>query len=367
MLPQCSHITRKRGVYYYRRRLPGLVKGEVTISLRTRSFREAQWLGARMDQEFGRIKNSVTSNTPAPDIGRIVREYLKGKLAFDMEQRAGSPNQPVYSGYCETGDDIVAADLKWVGAELETAETELTERLYEHQRPLIDELMQGNAIPVEYRNALTHAVFEANVKIWETIRERTLGNFSSEPRDVEHIPSDKPRQATVEAVPASPPLSEILPGFLDFMSKDEGWRGQTLAQNTAPDVVRILPSHVRRGLLRLYLAIAVPWAAWFGYQILYAFQHHSYGYGWRYASGAFRTLLIVPIGGPILFFVIVWIIAGFRKFNEATPQPEPPSQPSTVDYYGFISRAVAELNGNATEVRDALYDRARTALVAQPH
>ncbi len=132
-----------------------------------------------------------------------------------------------------------------------------------------------------------------------------------------------------------------------------------------PDAVRTLPSHVRRGLLRLYLAIAVPWAAWFGYQILYAFQHHSYGYGWRYASGAFWSLLIVPIGGPILFFVIVWIISGFRKFNESSPQLEPPSQPSTVDYYGFISRAVAERNGSATEVRENLYERVRTALVTQ--
>jgi hypothetical protein len=73
----------------------------------------------------------------------------------------------------------------------------------------------------------------------------------------------------------------------------------------------------------------------------------------------------VPIGGPILFFVIAWIIAGFRKFNEATLQSEPPSLPSTVDYYGFISRAAAELNGNATEVRETLYERVRTALVTQ--
>lgn len=132
-----------------------------------------------------------------------------------------------------------------------------------------------------------------------------------------------------------------------------------------PDVVRTLPSHVRRGLLRLYLAIGVPWAAWFGYQIIYAFQHHSYGYVWRYASSAFWSLLIVPIGAPILFFVIVWIISGFRKSNGETPQSEPPSQRSTVDYYGLITRAVAELNGNITEVRETLYERVRTVLVTQ--
>jgi len=50
MLPQCSHITRKRGVYYYRRRLPGDAKREIAVSLRTRMFREAQWLAAKLDQ-----------------------------------------------------------------------------------------------------------------------------------------------------------------------------------------------------------------------------------------------------------------------------------------------------------------------------
>jgi hypothetical protein len=134
-----------------------------------------------------------------------------------------------------------------------------------------------------------------------------------------------------------------------------------------PYMMRTLLSHVRRGLLRLYLAIAVPWVAWFGYQIFNAFQHHPYGSVWRYASDAFWSLLIVPIGGPILFFMIIWIVAGFRKFNEATSQSEPPSQPSTVDYYAFISRAVSELNGNTAEAREALYERARTALVAQLH
>jgi hypothetical protein len=96
MLPQCSHITRKRGVYYYRRRLPGFAKGEVAVSLRTRSFREAQWFAARLDHEFGRIIASVNKNKKTSDIQRIARDYLRSKLAFDMERRVASPNSPVY-------------------------------------------------------------------------------------------------------------------------------------------------------------------------------------------------------------------------------------------------------------------------------
>ncbi|MGE5774008.1 MAG: DUF6538 domain-containing protein, partial [Hyphomicrobiales bacterium] len=137
MLPQCSHITRKRGIYYYRRRLPGCVSGEVTLSLRTRLFREAQWLAARLDIEFGRIIASVKDNTKTPDIQRIAHEYLKRKLEHDMEQRAASPHVGVYSRSSEPGR-IAADDLEWVDGELQTARTELRERLYEHQRPLID-------------------------------------------------------------------------------------------------------------------------------------------------------------------------------------------------------------------------------------
>jgi hypothetical protein len=55
MLPQCSHITRKRGVYYYRRRLPGTPKRELALSLHTRHFREAQWVAAILDREYSRV------------------------------------------------------------------------------------------------------------------------------------------------------------------------------------------------------------------------------------------------------------------------------------------------------------------------
>ena len=74
MLPQCSHITRKRGVYYYRRRLPGDAKREITVSLRTRMFREAQWLAAKLDQEFRKVMSSVKKYEKPEDIQRIARE-----------------------------------------------------------------------------------------------------------------------------------------------------------------------------------------------------------------------------------------------------------------------------------------------------
>ena len=56
---------------------------------------------------------------------------------------------------------------------------ELTERLYEHQRPLIDYPMGEHKLPEEQWNELAFALFQANVKKWETIRKRTLGDFET--------------------------------------------------------------------------------------------------------------------------------------------------------------------------------------------
>jgi hypothetical protein len=90
-------MTRKRGVYYYRRRVPQHPTREVTLSLRTRSFREAQWLAVKLDQEFRKVIASVSKNRNPAEIQRIARDYLKDKLEHDMEQRESSPHRPIYA------------------------------------------------------------------------------------------------------------------------------------------------------------------------------------------------------------------------------------------------------------------------------
>jgi hypothetical protein len=72
-----------------------------------------------------------------------------------------------------------------------------------------------------------------------------------------------------------------------------------------------MPTHVRRGLLRLYVALSVPWIAWFGYQIA------SHGPQWRYLSNTLWTMIAVPVGGPVLLIVILWIREGFHKQSPA--------------------------------------------------
>ena len=72
-----------------------------------------------------------------------------------------------------------------------------------------------------------------------------------------------------------------------------------------------LPEHLRRGLLRLYVVVSVPWVIGFGIPFLEHLQHSYYSSS-RYAADAF-WLLLLPVGGPILFLIIAWVVAGFRK------------------------------------------------------
>jgi hypothetical protein len=131
--------------------------------------------------------------------------------------------------------------------------------------------------------------------------------------------------------------------------------------------------HLRRGVTRLYIVVAVPWVAWYGYQILDAAQRSGYA-SQRAISHAFWLLLIVPIGGPILLLVIVWIIAGFRKsdwesektqdvaaHNDVGPL-ETFAPRSSEDYCAVINRAVANLTINDRTNRQRIYERARTVL-----
>jgi hypothetical protein len=93
MLPQCSHITRKRGVFYFRRRLPKPLSGEITLSLRTRVFREAAWLTHTLDAAFARVLRRMTDDKNPAEISRIVQQYLRDHLEHDFESRTAAAHQ----------------------------------------------------------------------------------------------------------------------------------------------------------------------------------------------------------------------------------------------------------------------------------
>jgi hypothetical protein len=61
------------------------------------------------------------------------------------------------------------------------------------------------------------------------------------------------------------------------------------------------------------MVVSPLWVVWFGYQIVVVINSHRYSPVWRDISPLFWTLLFVPAGGPILFFIVIWIFEGFRK------------------------------------------------------
>jgi hypothetical protein len=75
-----------------------------------------------------------------------------------------------------------------------------------------------------------------------------------------------------------------------------------------------VPAHIRRGLQRVYLVLAVPWVAWYGYQIAsYAGRAHYSSSAAEHLTSSIWLLLLVPLGGPILLRVIIWIVQGFAS------------------------------------------------------
>jgi hypothetical protein len=88
-------------------------------------------------------------------------------------------------------------------------------------------------VPIEQRNALAHALFQADVEFWETLIERTKGNPYAEPPMLRSFEPAQSNGAAVPTLTTGPLLSDVLPSFLDYMSTYEEWRGQTQAQNKA--------------------------------------------------------------------------------------------------------------------------------------
>jgi uncharacterized protein DUF6538 len=119
-----SHLTRKGGVFYYRRRLPEHLGTDVALSLGTRRYREAEHFAEHLDAAFDRVVHTVT--TPA-DLRTILRAYLADALEDDTAMRLSARRgQPVYGGWTDEERDHVDIDLEVVGMCLSDAREALS-------------------------------------------------------------------------------------------------------------------------------------------------------------------------------------------------------------------------------------------------
>ena len=242
-LPQCSHIgsrsgrvevahlTRKRGIYYWRRRLPARLGGEVSLSLGTRGFRMAEYLAAMLDGEFLRVVATVTD---LPQLRSILRAYYDEWLAADTQQRlAATPGKPVYGGRVTDAADEVDADLEAVTDALGDARESLARRDYRSVANAVSNLIAQHGIPEDQRTALAQGVLEVHVRALEEMKRRVLGEVPqvfSEGGPLPHAPLPP---AASPPEPPSPLFSEALPRYVDYAVRNRGWRGQSKAQNEA--------------------------------------------------------------------------------------------------------------------------------------
>lgn len=174
-LPQCSHITRKRGIYYYRRRLPVPSQGEVALSLRTRRFREAEHLACLLDAMW----RAALSKTPIdhPKIQMILREALQDRLDADLRRRAGRSQGAVYTADWdeEAWPDPVESDLALIREQMESDRYDIRAGRSPGRIEYAEELIKQHGLPPDLVNILAVGLAEASLKAWEVIERRTLG------------------------------------------------------------------------------------------------------------------------------------------------------------------------------------------------
>ncbi|NMJ43465.1 hypothetical protein GWK16_19615 [Roseomonas sp. JC162] len=178
--PQLTHITRKNDVYYWRRRLPGLPRGEVSLSLRTRRFREAEHRAALLDDVFGaamaRVSVDGTKLTAA--LGPILAAELRDTLERDLRERMErAPGRPVYAHGWERGDPETAteADLRAIRDARESMAQRIADNDPMDMEDEAARLLRRHGLPEHLLRPLALGLLEVAVKAWDTAERRTLG------------------------------------------------------------------------------------------------------------------------------------------------------------------------------------------------
>lgn len=230
MLPLCSHLTLKRGIFYYRRKLPLPHSGEIAISLRTDHYREAQHLARVADSAF---RNFFRSTDLMSDVQTILRQHLVEALAEDRERHLATPyGRPVYANGDQIDDSTspIDADLDLIGRLLSDAREALATRDARRVTHLVKHYMERHGLDEPSRRELAMGLLKVDVQALE-VSERRLIEGAVDDIQVVLAPTSSSSGSIEPSQANGPLLSEVLPGFIDFMMTDGGWRPQTLLQN----------------------------------------------------------------------------------------------------------------------------------------
>lgn len=229
VLPQCSHITRKRGIYHYRRRVPGHNGGEIVLSLSTRHYRSAEALVVALDRTFQKAWRYavVEADAGRGELTSILRAEMRSFLDKDLQHRLDRrPGEPVYAHWWEPGNPGTAksADREAIQQAIDSLTRDLADN---NADDLIEgratELMHLHALPEELRGVLRYGLIEAAIAGWKVKEQRTLGLVPMVFQG-DHPAPDVPRAASIVPPRApSPPASPPVVAVVLFESIVAGW------------------------------------------------------------------------------------------------------------------------------------------------
>lgn len=167
MFPQCSHITRKRGIFTYRRRLPRPLTGEVTLSLNTTSFWTARAIGEALDHAFDRFFKMQSSSTF--DIKAALRNYLRNELRQLREKHlATPPERPVHATEVHYPYDRHAAreaDYNAIKWKVRRLKRNLREREVREYDLIVDDLTCGHTLSSHERTEFAFGLIQADIQV----------------------------------------------------------------------------------------------------------------------------------------------------------------------------------------------------------
>lgn len=240
MLPSCSHsrLTKKRGIFYFRRLLPALPRREVAVSLRTRRFREAEHravvVGAAFDAAWEKVK---AMDGQGAQVAAIVREYLREALARDMGAKA-----------MEDGAvPLVLWPLRMLREALDDTRDALADRDAKNHSHTVDALMRQHSLPEDARRRLGVGVLEAEVRRLEEAVKWASGKASLVlPADLADPTPDQPAAGPPPPPPPPAPPKPLASAVVEQAMRLREERGGVLRHTVRQE----------RTTLRLFLEIA---------------------------------------------------------------------------------------------------------------
>jgi hypothetical protein len=137
----------------------------------------------------------------------------------------------------DEGEDQREADRKYVESLIKRQREQIaTRRLRGSTDEWAELVAEQYRLPQEILPPLRFGLAQVRLQVLERARDwLTRG-------PIDEIPIPAPSAGSAESTPTPAPehpqgsgakLSELLPAFLEFMTTEEGWRGQTIVQNTA--------------------------------------------------------------------------------------------------------------------------------------